>query len=339
MPSTGKTIDRQVSYQLADLAEKFLVQQQAAGRSLRTLHVYKRILKDLHCSLNTEDVRSITKESMQGYAGQVLQYSFGADEKRAWLARIKIFFHWIAEENLILADPTASIKLAATKRKKYPVYLRQQEITQLLDSVSVSRAEDLRDRAILELLYSSGLRSGEICRLTLADINFADGTVRVLMSKCKKDRIVPVGKTALHWIDRYIKEVHGLQLSVPLFHHLDDGRPIEEWYLRRIVSKYRTKARLKKHCHPRNFRHSFAIHLLENGAGIRHIQAMMGHSDLRTTQKYTRIVPAELKRAHARSHPGEYRRGALPYMEPVRFRSVSKGVEWKRKKLAAKQPD
>jgi integrase/recombinase XerD len=323
MPSTGKTNDREISYHLQDLEKKFLSQQLAVGRSPRTLHVYRRILRDLRCSLNIEDVRNITKETMQSYADQVLQYSFGADEKRQWLARIKIFFRWVAEDSLILADPTAVITLPATKRKKYPIYLRQQEITQLLDSVSVNRAEGLRDRAILELLYSSGLRSSEICKLTLADINFADGTVRVLMSKCKKDRIVPVGKTALHWIDRYIKEVHGLQMSGSLFYHLNDGRSIQDWYLRRIVSKYRKKAQLKKHCHPRNFRHSFAIHLLENGASIRHIQAMMGHADLRTTQKYTRIVPAELKRVHARAHPGEYRRGVFPQVEPVRFRSVN----------------
>jgi integrase/recombinase XerD len=321
MPSTGKTNHREISYQLTELEKKFLLQQQASGRSARTLHVYRRILADLRSSLASDDVRNISKETMQRYADQVLSYSFGADEKRQWLARIKIFFRWIAEDALILADPTASIKLPATKRKKYPTYLRQIEITQLLDSVPVNRAEGLRDRAILELLYSSGLRSSEICKLTFADINFADGTVRVLMSKCKKDRIVPVGKTALYWIDRYIKEVHGMQLSVPLFYHLDDDRPIQDWYLRRIVSKYRAKARLKKHCHPRNFRHSFAIHLLENGASIRHIQAMMGHSDLRTTQKYTRIVPAELKRAHARSHPRERRTEKLPQPSPVILRA------------------
>jgi integrase/recombinase XerD len=151
------------------------------------------------------------------------------------------------------------------------------------------------------------------------------------MSKGKKDRMVPVGRVALEWIDRYVKEVHGLRLSVPLFYHLGNGNPLQPWFLRYLVAKYRNKARIRKRCFPQNFRHSFAIHLLEGGASIRHIQAMLGHADLRTTQKYTRIVPEELKRAHLRAHPSERGKHRLPQVDPVRFASKRSTMEKQKK--------
>jgi integrase/recombinase XerD len=133
--------------------------------------------------------------------------------------------------------------------------------------------------------------------------------------------MVPIGNVALHWIDRYVKEVHGLRTSEPLFYQPGGFNPIAGWFVAKIVCKYKSAAHLKNPCNIRSFRHSFAIHLLENGASIRHIQAMMGHASLKTTQKYTRIVPEELKRAHLRAHPAERRQGRLrlPKADPVRF--------------------
>lgn len=324
MPSTGERGNRtEVSYQLAELAEKFISEQLAAGRSPRTLHVYKRILRDLRSflfeKLQKEDVRLITKDLMKLYAERIFTYTFGAEEKRAWIARVSIFFRWLNVTAVILYDPAATIKTGPAKKRRYPVYLTREEIARLLDCVPIGTPEGLRDRAILELLYSSGLRSGEICRLQLGEINFADGVARILMSKGKKDRMVPVGKAALKWIDEYVREVHGLRLSGPLFYDPNTRNPIAGWHLRRIVSKYKTLARIKKPCNPRSFRHSFAIHLLENGASIRHIQAMMGHASLKTTQKYTRIVPEELKRAHHRAHPSEKQQRKLPEVDPIGF--------------------
>jgi integrase/recombinase XerD len=303
---------------------RFISEQEAAGRSPRTLHVYKRIYNDLRRFLleqiQGEDIRQITKEVLESYSRRVCTYTFGAEEKRAWIARIKIFFRWIAQTGWILFDPAASIKLPAAKKRKYPVYLTQGEIAKLLHSVTVNAAQGVRDRAILELLYSSGLRSSEICNLTLADINFADGTVRVLAGKNKKDRLVPVGKIALSWLDRYIADVHGLRITGPLFYHFAGKTPLRYYNILQIVSKYKTLAGIKKRCNPRSFRHSFAIHLLENGASVRHIQAMMGHATLKTTQKYLRIVPQELKRVHQRSHPSNNRKWKLPESDPVRLR-------------------
>lgn len=324
MPSerTGSNRQKVIDPTLEELASAYIAERKAAGASPLTLHVYNRILGDLRMflfeKLQSRDVRLINKQIIRLYVDRVCSYSFGADEKRAWIARLAIFFRWLTDCGVILSDPVAAIRLPRAKRRKYPIYLRQDEIAKLLDAVPVNTPIGLRDRAILEMLYSSGLRSGEIIRLTLADINFADGIARILMSKGKKDRMVPIGKVALDWLDRYVKEVHGLHLSSPLFYHFQDRSPLLHYNLWQIISKYRTLAGLKKPCNPRNFRHSFAIHLLENGAGIRQIQAMLGHADLRTTEKYTRIVPAELKRIHRAAHPAEKRRGKLPEAKPTR---------------------
>lgn len=326
MSSAGEGPHRQqIDYDLAEVIGRFIAEQQAAGRSPFTLHAYKRICNDLRKFLfeqiRSDDIRKITRDLMHSYAQRVCTHTFGAEEKRAWIARLKIFFRWVAQNGWILSDPAAAMKMPAAKKRKYPVYLTEGEIARLLNSVPIGTPSGLRNRTILELLYSSGLRGGEICRLQLADINFADGTVRVLMSKNKKDRLVPVGNVALSWIDRYIKEVHGMRITGPLFYNLPEQTPLAGWQLdRQIIKKYTGLAAIGKPCNPRSFRHSFAIHMLENGASVRHIQAMMGHASLKTTQKYLSIVPQELKRAHQRAHPSESRKWKLPDADPVRLR-------------------
>jgi integrase/recombinase XerD len=229
--------------------------------------------------------------------------------------RLKVFFRWAAGAGLLLSDPAAALELPKKRKRKHPPYLSQKEMAALLDSIPTQTRQSIRDRATLELLYSTGLRTAELCRLTLSDINFADGTVRVLLGKGGKDRIVPAGKLALSYVDRYLQQARGLWPG-PLFAHLQTPKGISGRYLARIIRNAADAAGIRKRCTPRTFRHSFAIHLLERGAGIAHIGAMMGHADLSTTQIYTNIVKAELKRAHLAAHPAERSRCALMTPDP-----------------------
>lgn len=306
----------EIDDRLQIVSQEFLSSLQAAGRASSTIRNYERIIFNLKEFLESnhmaDDVRLFNKKLIAAYADHVWnELKIEPNGKIEWLARVKILFRWLASNGIILSDPTAVIHLPSIKRR-YPVYWTQAEMANFLESIT-----DLADRAMLELLYSSGLRAGEICRLNLSDINFADGTVRILNGKCKKDRMVPVGKTALYYLDRYIQEVRGFHAGALFFHH-STGTPQQPWYLRLVIEKHRSSAHIKKKCLPRTFRHSFAIHLLENGADIRYIAAMMGHEDLGTTQKYTNVVPAELKRAHLKAHPTERRRTDLSYPKPLR---------------------
>lgn len=320
MPSERTGRDRQeIKYGLPGLAEKFLLQLQAAGRSSNTLYQYRRIFTDferhvlIQCGCN--DIRLIKKQQIADYADQLMGYRFGLHQKSVWLLRLKIFLRWVVEQGLILADPTRWITTPAIKKRKHPPYLSQEEMAKLLDSIATDNEKGIRDRAMFELLYSSGLRSAEVRRLTVSDINFADRIVRVLNAKGKKDRIVPVGRFALHFLDRYIA-LRGLNLAGPLFYNLYSGKPMDAAYVRDALRKRANKAHIKKKCHPGIFRHSFAIHMLENSASIRHIQEMLGHVYLKTTEIYTKVIPSELKRIHQQAHPAERRRPNLPQIVP-----------------------
>src|SRR5262245_45470449 len=181
----------------------------------------------------------------------------------------------------------------------------QGDSPRLREAAAPETPQSLRDRAILETRYSAGVRGMECCRLQIGDINFADGTVRIISGKGRKDRIVPIGKIALHFIDRYIKEVRGPGSGGPLFRKLASIGPLSSHQLYLLLDLYRKKAGIQMRLYPHLLRHSFAVHLLENGADIRFIQAMLGHEDLSTTQIYTEVVPFELKRVHGRTHPAE----------------------------------
>ena len=196
--------------------------------------------------------------------------------------------------------------------KVLPPYLSQEEAAHLMDAAVPDTPAGLRDRAILETLYSTGVRGAECCRLQIADINFADGFVRIIEGKGKKDRVVPIGRLALHYIDRYVKEVRGPGSGGALFRRFTDCTGLTSNQLYRIIRHYRNKAGIKTKIYPHLLRHSFAVHMLENGADIRYIHEMMGHEHLSTTQIYTLVVPFQLKKAHAAAHPAEKRRAKLP---------------------------
>jgi integrase/recombinase XerD len=313
MPPKREAANRQQ----VDLKTRFLLERQAAGWQPGTLRMYQRVIEDFQEYSGCSDVRQVSREAVAAYAEEVLSgYPLDGNGRAEWLGRLKTFFRWAVARGGLLVDPAAGLRLPASKRRKYPVYLTQSQMAKLLDGIDTETPEGLQDRAMLELLYSSGLRTAEMCNLTGNDINFAEGTVRVLMGKGKKDRMVPVGRVALRFLDRYIGQVRGLHGSEPLFCHPSTGRKIQPWYLRQAVARYAAEVL------PRSFRHSFAIHMLEGGASIRHIQAMMGHASLKTTQKYTHIMPAELKRAHSAAHPVERRRRGFPEVSPVRLMNL-----------------
>lgn len=320
MPSTRSGADRkEISFRLYEIAPQFAGHLRVLGRNRRTIADHERTLSDfagfLREQTNKDDIRHTTRDLIGRYAETICARNLDPNVKFAYLMRLKVFFRWAAAVGLLLSDPAAGLELPKKRKRKHPAYLSQKEMAALLDSIPTQTRESIRDRATLEVLYSTGLRTAELCRLNLSDINFADGTVRVLLGKGGKDRIVPAGKLALSYVDRYLQQARGLWPG-PLFAHLQTPKGISGRYLARIIRKAAGAAGIRKHCTPRTFRHTFAIHLLERGAGIAHIGAMMGHADLSTTQIYTNIVKAELKRAHAAAHPAERRTSKLPEIAP-----------------------
>lgn len=304
-------------HRFAHQISRFLKEMQAVGRQETTLRTYRRTLHyfaDYAAERRCEnDVRAVGSELLKEYRLHVQhKKDISTDTRIRLLLCLKTFYAWLAEQGLVLIDLSAAIRLPKMSGKKLPPYLTQDEVKRFIESPDLQTPRGLRDRAILEALYSTGMRVAECCRLQIADINFADGVVRIISGKGKKDRMVPIGSLALHYIDRYFKEVRGPGAGGPLFRRMGTADPVNTGQLYRYMQEYRKKAAITKRMYPHLLRHSFGVHLLENGADIRYIQAMMGHEHLSTTQIYTQVVPFQLKKAHAAAHPAERRRKELP---------------------------
>ena len=220
------------------------------------------------------------------------------------LSSIKSFYRFLLREKLITKDPSSTID---TPRlwKKIPGVLDLREIERLLAQPNIRTSRGLRDRAIIELLYATGLRVSEASSLNLRDLNLEAGFIKV-QGKGGKERIVPLGKTASHFLSRYIKEARGKILKSNTSSSLlisSYKRKLSRQSIWKMIKFNIKKARIRKEVFPHTLRHSFATHLLEGGADLRSVQEMLGHSSISTTQLYTHINKSRLREIHKKFHP------------------------------------
>ncbi|MCR4963582.1 MAG: tyrosine recombinase [Firmicutes bacterium] len=219
------------------------------------------------------------------------------------LAAISSFFRYLCRQSLAAANPTR--RSAYPKQdKRLPRFLYYEEVEALLSAPDDTLA-GLRDKAILEMLYASGLRVSELVSLNCGDIDPGIGFIRV-MGKGQKERLAPLGGEAAYAVDRYCRarEKKGFSAAPadPLFLNLRGGRLSDRW-VRKIVDKYVQQAAIAKKISPHALRHTFATHLLENGADLRVIQELLGHQSISTTQIYTHVTSAQLKQVYDKTHP------------------------------------
>lgn len=222
-----------------------------------------------------------------------------------YLSSLRGFFSYLYANNYIMKDPTERVSSAKVIRK-LPEVLSLYEIEKILEQPDTSDKLGLRDKAILELFYSSGLRVSELIELKISDLFLDDEVIRVL-GKGSKQRIVPVGSSAVKWLREYILKSRPLleqriRSKNYIFLNLR-GTKLSRMGVWKIVERYTKDAGIKKEVHPHTFRHSFATHLLEGGADLRSVQEMLGHSDISTTQIYTHIDREYIKQVHKDFHP------------------------------------
>ena len=221
------------------------------------------------------------------------------------LVSLRNFFRFAQIQELIAADPT--INLESPKiRRSLPGYLRLEEVEKLLAQPDAKTPLGLRDRAMLEVLYSAGLRVSELVGLRVSDLDTKVGCVRCI-GKGDKERIVPVGKKALGMVERYLRDARPKMLGKfagsPTLFVNRRGRPLSRVGVWKILSAYGRRAGLRVALTPHMLRHSFATHLLEGGADLRSVQLMLGHADISTTQIYTHVVEERLKQIYKAHHP------------------------------------
>jgi integrase/recombinase XerC len=281
--------------------------QAEKGRSPETLRAYLADLADfrryMEASAKVTDVTRVDRFHVRGFLaerfGKIKKVSVGRK-----LAAIRTFFRFLVREGIVSANPAAAIR-APKRDKPLPKALSVDDMDRFF-----SRNADMakRDAAIFELLYSSGLRVGELTGLKVRDLDLHNGWVRVV-GKGNKERYVPVGSRAAHALESYLA-VRDLLVTTKgsttdqgaLFIN-SRGRQLSSRSVRRILKAYLDSAGLTRDASPHTFRHSFASHLLQGGADLRSIQELLGHTSLSTTQRYTRVDLARLMEVYDRAHP------------------------------------
>ncbi len=220
------------------------------------------------------------------------------------LAAIRQFYNFISNNNEEIENPTEKIESPQIE-KTLPDFLTESEINKLFNSISENDNYELRDKAIFELLYSSGLRITEAIELHYSDINFEEQYITIT-GKGNKERIVPIGTEAVRLLNKYIREsrkkIIGKRESEYLFIS-KKGSKLNRKSVWRLLKNYVTRTKINKNITPHTLRHSFATHLIENGADLRAVQELLGHTDISTTQVYTHLVKEKLQKIHKRYHP------------------------------------
>lgn len=222
------------------------------------------------------------------------------------LVAVRCFFKWMARKRIIPHNPASEIDLPQMERRLPKNILTHEQVEKVLALPDVSTPLGIRDRAMLETFYSTGLRRAELLTVRVDELYIERGFLLVNQGKGKKDRVVPIGDRAVHWIQRYLAEVRPKQVRRKIRHHLfltARANQFSASALSNLVKDYLKKAGItgRGACHM--FRHSMATSMLENGAGIRFIQEMLGHADLKTTQIYTHVSPTRLQEVHTLTHP------------------------------------
>jgi integrase/recombinase XerD len=222
---------------------------------------------------------------------------------------LKVWFRWLTRQNVILHNPASELELPRKEKRLPATALTSALLGQLLAVPDVADPLGVRDRAILELFYASGLRRAELCRLEVTDLNFERGTVTVRKGKGCRDRVVPLGARAAQWCERYLREVRArlvVDWREQAFFLTGFGLAFARDTMSGLVSGSLRKVGAKGSCHL--LRHTCATHMLEGGADIRFIQQLLGHENLETTAIYTEVSIKQLIEVHARCHPA----GRLP---------------------------
>jgi integrase/recombinase XerD len=277
------------------------------GLSLNTLEAYSRDLNrysEFMESKGITTIKNITSDDIIAYLGTLRKGGLTANSVNRALAAARGFYKYLIRENIIDENPIANIELAKVWMR-LPDTLSKDEINHLLEQPDLKTPLGIRDKAMLELMYATGIRVSELISLTVNSINWQVGYL-IAVGKGSKERIVPIGKSAIDCLTRYLQEGRQKLMKGERTHVLfvnRSGHGLTRQGFWKIVKKYATKGRMLKKIHPHTFRHSFATHLLEGGADLRSVQVMLGHSDISTTQIYTHLSRKQLKEIHRKYHP------------------------------------
>ncbi len=277
------------------------------GLSKNTRQAYAFDLKQFAAFLDKQGIQSLnalTRKDIQAFLMAEKKRGLAGTSMARALVAIKVFFRYLLQEGLLNLDVTETME-SPTLWKSLPTSLTMKETERLLETPDTSKPLGIRDRALLETFYGTGMRVSELAALTLDDLHFDSGYIRC-MGKGRKERVIPIGKTAQRAITEYLERIRPIHLKEATCRQIfltRSGKPFSRSGLLKLVKTYSHKAGLAKNVHPHTLRHTFATHLLSNEAPLRVIQEMLGHADIGTTQIYTHVDSTRLKNIHHKYHP------------------------------------
>ena len=286
-----------------DFVKEFLTYLQVEkGLARHSLESYKRDLNRLQSWANTsgKQVSELTRADLRKWIASLSREGLAPTSIARAVSATRGFYKFLMLDGHIKNHPAED--LDTPQRFAYlPKFLTEDEINVLLAAPDIATEEGIRDRAMLEIMYATGLRVSELVNLKTADVDLLAGLV-VCYGKGNKQRRVPLGKSAIHWLQQYaaMKSGYGKQTSPYIF--LQRGRPFTRQIAWAMIKRHAETAGMKN-VSPHTLRHSFATHLLQHGADSRSVQALLGHSDISTTQIYTHITDIHLRNAYDRHHP------------------------------------
>ena len=307
--------DRSSPDTLASLIDQWQTRLSERNYSERTLEAHKWALKTFLTWSQERDLTSpqqITKPILESFQGWLFRYRkpngqpLATGTQRARLGALQRFFAHLCKNNHLLANPAADLELPRKQARSLPKGLSKEELAALMNLPDIRDPLGIRDRAILETFYATGARRSELTNLDLNDLDASGKTLLIRKGKGGKDRLLPIGKTALDWLKKYLEKSRPkllLEMSEPALFLSGYGERISPGYLGNWVAKTIKAAGIEKpgSCHL--LRHSCATHMHENGADIRVIQQLLGHARLDTTSIYTAVAITHLKEVYQRTHP------------------------------------
>lgn len=275
-------------------------------KSSNTIQSYKRDVSQYIKYLDTNGITDITKTSqkiVKQYLENLKKQGRASSTVSRTLASLRAFYLFIMQDKTDMKDPTKNLE-APHVEKKLPTILSAREVDRLLEQPSEKEPKGIRDKAMLELLYATGIRVSELISLKIQDVNLSVGFIKCQTDK--KERYVPIGNIAKSALKKYITHARPVMLSSEndeiLFVNCN-GSALSRQGFWKIIKQYSKQAEISADITPHTIRHSFAAHLLENGADLKSIQEMLGHSDISSTQVYSHLVNSKIKDVYARSHP------------------------------------
>ena len=276
----------------------------STGASKNTLAAYRSDLKIFNKWLAGKSFISVKSKHIQEYFSDRQKNNIGSSTQARILTCLHSFYEYLLANQLIKKDPTEQLSQPKLE-KKLPVFLNIQEVEKLLEAPSSSSLFGQRDRAMLELLYSCGLRVSELINLSYHNINLKEEFIRI-HGKGNKERVLPMGEMAIDYLMKYETNARPMLLKngqSDSYFLSNRGSAMSRQNFFYIIKAYANQAGIDKLLSPHSLRHAFATHLVQKGADLRSVQLMLGHSDISSTQLYTHIQNAQLKAQHAKHHP------------------------------------